>query len=325
MFDEEFGEPERTLDPERRVIAVTSGGKGGTGKTSIASGLALELSTRGMKVLTVDLDPIAGLSRDFGVTARGLSDDGAAFVAQLEAERPDLASIAVPVRPGLDLIVGGKYLEKLAPMSYNPANPDWQFVAGESIGSLAEVWDVVIIDTPPGDPVLQQIACLAARWLLVPTKTDMNSWDGLGAMARRVRFARRVNPELDYLGAVIFALPTTAKNLLARTRQGLHEILGHQIPLFTTVIRASSAASEARNRGQLAVELARDSADAKAERLRWLKERRTNPDAKPPPAASLAGTAAALAEDYRHLAAEVVRSINQREKEAARRAAEDQR
>lgn len=308
------------LDPGRRVIAV-SNGKGGTGKTAVTSALAGELAAHGSRVLTVDLDPLGGLARDFGVTARNESDRGKALVDRLVDDSSDLLSAAIAVRDNLDLLCGGAHLEKLVHLAHSPTDPEWLLNSGARIAAAANDtdngYDVVLIDTPPGDAALQQMALHAARWLLVPIKTDQGSWDGLDAMGRRVRFAQRLNTDLEYLGTVIFANPTTAKNLLATTREGLHRLLGDRAPLFNTVIRHSSAAIEARNRGQLPTELAADAKDAKNARLRWLKARAKDPDAPRPASAALSGTAESLARDYRELTREVLARIRQRETAAA--------
>lgn len=58
----------------------------------------------------------------------------------------------------------------------------------------------VIVDCPPGTPTLQESVLRAARWLLVPAKTDEGSLAGLEDTARRFVAARRDNPALTLLG-----------------------------------------------------------------------------------------------------------------------------
>ncbi len=300
------------LDPQRRVIAVANG-KGGTGKTSVSSGLAGELASGDVRVLAVDLDPLGGLARDFGVTARGGSDDGIGLVSALIDDK-DPPLPRQEVRPNLDLITGGIKLEILVAYASTQGDTEWLEHAGARIGELAgEVYDFVIIDTPPGDAILQRLAMYAARWLIVPVRTDMGSWDGLRTMGRRVRTCRQVNPELDYLGAVIFGNPTQATGLLARTQSQLGQEIGGVVPLFDTSIRHSAAAVDARNRGQLASELARDADVGRATRMRWLRARRKDPGVAEPDGARLPQGAGGLAEDYRHFTADVLRRLGDRE------------
>lgn len=220
------------LDPQRRVIAVANG-KGGTGKTSVSSGLAGELAGADLRVLAVDLDPLGGLARDFGVTARGTSDDGMGLVrALIDDDHPPLPR--QEVRPNLDLVTGGVKLEILVAYASTQGDTEWLQDAGAQIGKLAEdEYDFVIIDTPPGDAVLQRLAMYAARWLIIPVRTDMGSWDGLRTMGRRVRTCRQINVELDYLGAVIFGNPIQATGLLARTQSQLGQEIGESFHCST--------------------------------------------------------------------------------------------
>lgn len=300
------------LDPQRRVIAVANG-KGGTGKTSVSSGLAGELAGADLRVLAVDLDPLGGLARDFGVTARGTSDDGMGLVrALIDDDHPPLPR--QEVRPNLDLVTGGVKLEILVAYASTQGDTEWLQDAGAQIGKLAgDEYDFVIIDTPPGDAVLQRLAMYAARWLIIPVRTDMGSWDGLRTMGRRVRTCRQINVELDYLGAVIFGNPIQATGLLARTQSQLGQEIGGVVPLFDTSIRHSAAAVDARNRGQLASELARDADLGRAARMRWLRARRKNLNLAEPDDARLPQAAGGLADDYRQLTADVLRRLRDRE------------
>lgn len=306
--------PER--DPQRRVIAVING-KGGVGKTSTACAIAGELAlTGGFRVLLADFDPVGGVARELGLTARGLSDNGAGLHDALVKEDRDLTSVVVNARPNLDLICGGLKLRNLglyAGARTSATDIEWLATAGAKIAAMANDYDFVLIDTPPGDVTLQQIALVAARWLIVPVKTDVGSWDGLAGLGSLVRGVRRVyNDELAYLGSVIFANPTTATNLLSSTQQQLGTDIQELLPLFTTVIRSSASATYARNRGQLPRELVADAKRQDNEMVAWLRRSRKDPDAVKPTKQDTGSVKAAeaLAGDYRALTTEILTRLN---------------
>jgi cellulose biosynthesis protein BcsQ len=171
-----------------------------------------------------------------------------------------------------------------------------------AISAVAGNYDLTFLDCPPGSDVLQAGALEAARWVLVPTKTDDASRAGLREVARRFTDARATNPELGLLGVVLFGVNTSAKRVVSQTREALTKDLGDRRAVFTATIRhVEAAAVDARGRGQLVHELERDVGN----RPKWY-ERLRNPDLR---AESLASSAGVLAEDYQAVAGEVVRRL----------------
>lgn len=126
----------------------------------------------------------------------------------------------------------------------------------QSLSGLAGGYDLVIIDTPPGDALLQNLAMAATRWLLVPTKADASSITGLQGVARRLADVHDENPSLEVAGVVLFDAATTATRVRARAEANITDILGGAAPLFPTAIRSSQTAAEAaRDQGKLVHEL----------------------------------------------------------------------
>ena len=131
--------PAERKAPERpagvkAVIAVTSG-KGGVGKSTVAAGLALELSRRGLKVGLLDLD-IHGPSLPvlFPVADKLRGENGKIIPAEIEGLK--LVSIGYMVDERQAVAWRG-------PMVMNAAR---QLIDDTAWGSL----DVLVVDTPPG-------------------------------------------------------------------------------------------------------------------------------------------------------------------------------
>ena len=294
-----------------RVLAVING-KGGVLKTSIVANVAGCLAAAGMRVLAIDLDISGNLKLDLGLVGDDGDDHGRGLVDAIwygESRLP----IVKDVRPGLDFVFGGRGLEQLGGLAKSSAVDELPTgsVAGEfarCLSGVADDYDLILLDCPPGNGDLQDMALGAARWVLIPTKTDQASWDGLLGVGPRVKRARRTNPRLGYLGVVVTAHNPSASRVRRNTTARLEEV-GETVPLLDTFIRHSeTAAHDCRSRGQLATELARDAVSSKTRRLQALTARRREPrdssNVITLPTA-LSGTADSLAGDYTRLAKEI--------------------
>ncbi len=292
-----------------RTIAVING-KGGVGKTSVTANVAGQLAAADYRVLAADLDLSGNLKLDLGYVGHPDDDEGKGLVEAIWSggEIPVLSG----VRENLDVVPGGRHLEMLGALSQSPVAQDLpgggvaQAFAAK-FAALADGYDVVLLDCAPGNPVLQDMALNATRYVLIPTKTDAAGWDGLRMVGPRVKKARRDNPKLAYLGVVLFAHQTNATRVHKNTLARLDEV-GDRVQVFDSFIRHSeTAAHDCRARGQLAHELARDATVNVRERLASLRNRDGNVIALP---AALSGSADSLAGDYEQLTREILLRID---------------
>jgi len=292
-----------------RVIAVANG-KGGVGKTSLVANLAGEFARAGMKTLVVDLDVSGNLKVDLGTVDHPGDDAGRGIYEAIAGGAP--LQVVRGVREGIDWIPGGPGLNWLLPLSFNigPQLPAGSVEAGwrEALGALvdAEGYDMVLLDTAPGNRQLQEMALAAAKWILVPLRTDSASWEGLRMLGPLVKTVRdKVNPDLEWLGMVLFGHQSTA----TRVRQNVLDNLDTTtLPLMEASIRSSESTAQAsRLKGLLVYELAARSSTDNTERLKALRARRTDPSVKIPETVS--PTSTSLAEDYAALAQEMAQRI----------------
>lgn len=300
-----------------RVVALANG-KGGVGKTSLTANLAGEFAREGSRVLVVDLDISGNLKLDLGLAGHPADDAGQGIVQSIVDEAP--LHIVRDVRPGVDWVPGGPKLNWLLPMAYG-AGP------GIPAGSVGEGWraalsnaieagdyDMVLVDTPPGNRELQQMALTAARWILVPMKSDPASWDGLRVLGPLAAQARKDNPDLEWLGMVLFGHQSTATRIRQNVLDHLASDGEDAIPVLNTSIRASEkTAQECRLRGLLVRELVdRAAAADPSERFKALRARKHDPSVSIPE--SLPQSSTSMAGDYAELAAEVAARILESEK-----------
>jgi len=294
----------------RRIVAIANG-KGGVGKTTLTAGLAGQLAEAGSRVLVVDTDPQANLARDLGYPAGDGSNLSLAITHGLPLE------VTRGVRDRLDVIPGGPALWDVPPAftargargaTLPGLKPALDKIKPEKKGAD---YDAVLVDTPPGEPILQELVFAAADYLIIPTRSDEASLDGLVVVAQRFAAARAVNPDLTLLGVVLFGVRAGSSRLIARVRAALKEILGDSAPVFRTSIRyLESAAVDMRSRGLLPHELTQMHRSDTRKRLSRL--RAGAPADAGDSLLSRDSSAAGLAADYAALADEVLAAMKTR-------------
>lgn len=264
----------------QNVWAVANG-KGGVGKTTLTATIGQIAAADGRRVLIVDLDPQGTLAYDLGYDA---DTEGGAELFDAVARRKHLEPTFREVRPRLDVVAAGNDTHALgvwlASQPRSDANAPYRLA--QAIDGLAEKYDLVLIDCPPGERALQEAALVSARWLLIPTNADAGSQAGLHQMAARFTTALEANPSLGLAGVVLTFVPATAGVI---REQAISEITaafgGDGDSLCKSAIRyAVKPAVTARGRGITVPELAA--------------------------AAPSNETAGKLAADYRALAAELL-------------------
>ncbi len=126
-----------------KVLAVASQ-KGGVGKTTLALNLGYALGQRGWKTLLIDADPQGSV----GLSIRG----------ELR-KRAGLAEVVAGATPLADAVVTTRLPQfTLLPVGGVPALKAAQWTAqledgrrlGEVFAAARELYDVVLVDTPPG-------------------------------------------------------------------------------------------------------------------------------------------------------------------------------
>lgn len=282
-----------------RVIALIND-KGGVGKTSLTANLGGQLAAAGYRVLLIDLNRQANLAEDLGYRRQpDIHDDAAGLLSALLAGTP--LTPASGVRVNLDVVAGGRRLEDLTPLMLSRFQNGGRqaFLAlADALVPIASGYDIVLIDSPPENTILEDLALGAARWVLIPTKSDSGSLIGMKLVAERFKLAREINPLVSLLGVALFATGTSATAIHAEVRANVAAAFGGESPMFASVIRHSErTAKDSRELGRLAHELEVDAAQQPA----WWESLRNGQKLS-----RISATAASVSADYRQLAAEVL-------------------
>lgn len=175
--------PRRRASEHLQVIAVVNF-KGGSGKTTTTAHLAQHLALTGHRVLAVDLDPQASLSAVHGFQPEFDVDENETLYAAIrydEKRRPLKEIIRKTNFPGLDIVPGNLELmefEHDTPRILAQGNRgDYGRIffarLDEALASVADDYDVVVIDCPPQLGFLTMSAICGATAVLITVHPQM--------------------------------------------------------------------------------------------------------------------------------------------------------
>jgi len=197
-----------------QTIAVLNP-KGGTGKTTCAVNLAAALLTLSKKVLLIDLDPQAQLTRSLGLAAdrnvRTVGDllNTAASPVECIIHRDGLC--VIPARPDLAAVEIA-----LAGQKRNAAN-----ALASALGNGRLSYDFTLIDTPPSLGLLTVNALAAADRVLVPVNMEPMALPGVErALAAVEEYGQSANAALavaGIIGASTGLSPSDSRTLTANS------------------------------------------------------------------------------------------------------------
>jgi chromosome partitioning protein len=177
-----------------RIISIANQ-KGGVGKTATTTNLGASLYGLGHKVLVVDMDPQGNLSASFGTQP------------QVQTTIADaLLDRSVPV-PLVSIYSNGEARLDLVPATVTLATAEAalmnklgrEFRLRDALGTVADRYDFILIDTPPSLGLLTINSLVAAQLVLVPTEARFFSLQGLQMLQESIDEILYINPNLRIL------------------------------------------------------------------------------------------------------------------------------
>lgn len=164
--------------------------KGGVGKTSNSTMVALELSNRGYQTLLVDLDPQGNATNLYLKTKLNISNEVGHFKKTLMAsiEDGDLSNSLINIKEHLDLLASApdfalypRYMEK------HHEYLDRVTAFNTLLNPLKEKYDYIIIDIPPTISLITDSALYASDYCLIIMQTHEHSFEGAEAFIKYIQ------------------------------------------------------------------------------------------------------------------------------------------
>jgi|JI10StandDraft_1071094.scaffolds.fasta_scaffold235029_1 chromosome partitioning protein len=206
----------KTLRPEATggIVIAAANFKGGVSKTTTAVTLAQGLSLRGHKVLVIDMDPQGSTSNLFGFLNADIDDDLTLLPLCYGTEVSVDYAVQRTYWDGIDIIPASLslYSAEFALPSRQKDSADFEFwnVLKYGIDTAREVYDVIIIDTPPALSYLTINALLAADGLIMPippSTLDFTSstqfWNLFNQLANSLIKMQGKTKEFDFVSVLL--------------------------------------------------------------------------------------------------------------------------
>lgn len=238
-----------------KVVAFTNQ-KGGVAKTTTTLNLGVAFQETGLRVLAVDLDPQGNLTMSLGLNP--------------DTVRPSMYDVLVT---GVDIERALHHLELdlvVASIDLAAVEIALSSLIGreraltKALMRVHDLYDYILIDTPPSLGLLTINALTAADAVIVPVQCEYLSLRGLAQLERTLELVREnLNPGVHIAGIV----PTMYDPRTIHGKEAV-EVLKSSFGdlVFETTINKTIKFAEAPVRGESVLKYAPDSQAAKAYR-----------------------------------------------------------
>ena len=222
--------------------------KGGVGKTTTTLNLAYSLKELGKKVLVIDLDPQANLTRCFDVeNTENIKTIGHLLITEME-EESYLVEDYTKSYDEIDIIPSSIYLSAVE--TQMRVETGSERILFEIVNQIKEYYDYVLIDTSPSLNILTINALCASDSVLITADTQLFAIVGISELLKTIqKIKKRVNASLTIKG-ILLTMCDNRTNLSKLLTQQVEEMYQGKIEVFQTKIPKTVKVGEAIYSGQ---------------------------------------------------------------------------
>ena len=223
--------------------------KGGVGKTTTTLNLAYSLKELGKKVLVIDLDPQANLTRCFDVeNTENIKTIGHLLITEMEEEESYLVEDYTKSYDEIDIIPSSVYLSAVETQMRIETGSER--ILSEIVNQAKEHYDYILIDTSPSLNILTINALCASDSVLITADTQLFAIVGIGELLKTVqKIKKRVNASLKVKG-ILLTMCDNRTNLSKTLTEQVEEMYQKKIKVFQTKIPKTVKVGEAIYSGQ---------------------------------------------------------------------------
>lgn len=229
------------------VIAITNQ-KGGVGKTTTCSAFCGGLTEYGYRVLAIDLDPQGNLSFSLGADAEEHYTIYDVFKGNCEINEA-IQSTQTGDVIAANILLSGCELEL--------TGVGREYILRERLQQIDDMYDYIIIDTPPALSILTINAYTASNQLIIPMIAEILSLQGIAQLKETIFAVKKYyNKELEIKGILLNKY--NPRLILTKEVEELAGIIATQLgtSLFQSKITSSVSIAEAPAHGVSIMEYA---------------------------------------------------------------------
>jgi cellulose biosynthesis protein BcsQ len=220
-------------------ILTISNQKGGVLKTTTALSIAILKSREGKKVLLIEMDPQGNISESL-LTEKEIDNNN---IAQALIGDKHLKKCIVEITPELHFIPTDIELSN-SMYRFGATGEMSRFLLSDLLENIRHEYDLIIIDTPPNQPLITRISLTAATTVIIPAPNSGWARKGIDFVVEILKHYqkdKRVKSELEQVIILPNSVHRRKKSTLSIGSKILIESKDDEYKEFLTSLTAFSS------------------------------------------------------------------------------------